>query len=516
MAEKPAALAQHKGQSGLWTVLDTPGLLWGILFLALFAMAARVPGSPDLWWHLRAGETILQIGQVPRSDLFSHTVAGKPWMDVYWLAQIVMYGIYSLAGLPGLMVATALVATLAFVPLAKAMRGNLFVRVFVLLLAAIVSAVSWVPRPQIVTFAFLSVTIWVLARFRRQPQGWFPLVVVPLFALWANCHGGFPAGLILIGSVVVGEVLERLLGWAGPETLSWKAVGRLALAGLACLAATLLNPYAYRVLLLPFQTVRMQVLQDLIQEWASPNFHLAHVQPFLVMLFLTILALALSPRRPALSDLVTVCIFTYLALLAGRNISLAALVIAPVLSLHATLVLAKVGQAPRLASLRRREGEPGFSLATRRILNGLILGVVLVATLGKTFYVVSATDDVIRQTYPVDAAAFVRQERPPREMFNSYNWGGFLMWELYPDYPVFVDGRTDLYDDSFLRRYLQVAWVQPGWEEVLEATGVQFALVEAGTLLDIWLAEDGGWDAAYRDGLAAIWVRRPSGDGASR
>ena len=143
----------------------------------------------------------------------------------------------------------------------------------------------------------------------------------------------------------------------------------------------------------------------------------------------------------------------------------------------------------------------------RRILNGLLLSLLAVAALGKAFYVISVSDDLILQAFPAEAVSFIREERLPREMFNPYNWGGYLIWELYPDYPVFVDGRTDLYDDSFLRRYLQVAWVQPGWEEVLEAHHVQFALVESGTLLDTWLARDAGWEQAYRDDLSAVWVR---------
>ncbi|MGQ9583984.1 MAG: hypothetical protein ACUVXG_01115 [Anaerolineae bacterium] len=497
-----AAPTQGKGH-----LLDTRGLLWGVFFLAVFAMAARVPASPDMWWHLRAGEVIARTGQFPYADLFSHTVAGKPWTDVYWLPQVVLYGVYAAAGLPGLMAVTALAVTLAYIPLARVTPGNLFVRAFALLLAAIAAAVSWVPRPQMVTFAFLSVTLWVLARFRQKPESRLPLVLIPLFALWANSHGGFPAGLICIGCAVAGWALERLVGWAGPETPSWKALGKLTLTAGTCLAATLCNPYTYRVLLLPFQTVGMQVLQDLIQEWAAPDFHLAHTQPFLGMLLLTVLALALSPRRPALSDLVSVCAFTTMALMAGRNISLAALVLAPVLSQHATWALERVAQAPRLAFLQCwGQPRPTPGRATR-VLNAGILCLLAVAALGKGVYVASVTDDAIRQTFPVGAARFIRQERLPREMFNPYNWGGFLVWELYPDYPVFVDGRTDLYDDPFLRRYLRVVWGQPGWEEVLREAGVHFALVEAGSLLDQWLGTCEGWRLAYRDDLAAVWVR---------
>jgi len=491
-------------------ILGTEGLVWGLVFLALFAMAARVPLDPDMWWHLAAGRAMAEGRQVLRADIFSHTVTGKPWTDVYWLAQIAMYGLYRLGGLAALMVATALSVVLAFVPLARVLRGSLFVRAFVLVLVAVASAVTWVPRPQMVTFAFLSLTLWLLDRHRRDSQSRVHWALVPLFALWANAHGGFPAGIILIACTLAGDVLERALGWATAEALSWRRMGGLALAGLLGLAATCLNPHTYRVLLLPFQTVRMEALQHLIQEWASPDFHQPWVWPFLALLLATALAWALSPRRPALRDLLAVSAFAYMAFLGGRNISLAALVMAPTLAEHGSLVLERLRQAPRLSALWAK-ATPATPPPARPALNAAVLAVALLAAAGKAAYVASVTEDALRQTYPVDALAFIRAARPPREMFNPYNWGGFCLWELYPDYPVFVDGRTDLYDDPFLREVLQVAWAQPGWQAVLERYRVRFALVEAGSLLDLWLQEEAGWTEAYRDGVAAVWVRQGGG-----
>lgn len=488
-------------------ILGREGLVWGIVFLALFAMAARVPLDTDMWWHLAAGRVMAESGQVLRADPFSHTVAGKPWTDVYWLAQLAMYGLHRLGGLPALMGATALSVVLAFVPLARVLRGGLFVRAFVLVLAAMASAVTWVPRPQMVTFAFLSLTLWILERHRQSRGSRIQWALVPLFALWANGHGGFPAGAILIACVIVGDALERALGWATAETLSWRRMGDFALAALLALAATCLNPHTYRVLLLPFQTVRMEALQQLVQEWASPDFHQPWVWPFLALLLGTALAWALSPRRPALRDLLSISAFAYMAFLGMRNISLAALVMAPTLAEHSSLALGRLRQVPRFSALWGKVSSPSPPPA-RPALNAALLALAFLAAMGKAAYVASVTDEAVRRTYPVDALAFIRTAQPPREMFNPYNWGGFCLWTLYPDYPVFVDGRTDLYDDPFLREYLRVAWVQPGWQAVLERHGIRFALVEAGSLLDFRLREEPGWVEVYRDGMAAVWVRQ--------
>jgi hypothetical protein len=92
-------------------------------------------------------------------------------------------------------------------------------------------------------------------------------------------------------------------------------------------------------------------------------------------------------------------------------------------------------------------------------------------------------------------------------MFNSYNYGAYLMWSLYPHYPVYTDGRTDLYDDAFLREYLNVSLGRPGWEKIFEARHINLVLIEADSLLGDRLQASEAWHEAYRDDLAAVYVR---------
>ena len=94
-------------------------------------------------------------------------------------------------------------------------------------------------------------------------------------------------------------------------------------------------------------------------------------------------------------------------------------------------------------------------------------------------------------------------------MFNTYNWGGYLIWSLYPRVPVFVDGRTDLYalNSQVLDDYTAVHWVRPGWEQILDRYGVGFVITERTGLLDTMLAQADGWQATYHDEISAIYVR---------
>jgi hypothetical protein len=107
---------------------------------------------------------------------------------------------------------------------------------------------------------------------------------------------------------------------------------------------------------------------------------------------------------------------------------------------------------------------------------------------------------------PVDAVRFLQAEQPPGPLFNSYNWGGYLIWEL-PNYPVFVDGRTDLYDDEFLTEYLSVVLAQEGWEEKLDRYQINLVLIEPESMLGRILDEQGHWQLLYGDHQAMIFAR---------
>jgi len=115
-------------------------------------------------------------------------------------------------------------------------------------------------------------------------------------------------------------------------------------------------------------------------------------------------------------------------------------------------------------------------------------------------------DKAQQQTAPVRAVEWLKQNRLTGPMYNSYNWGGYLLWAL-PQEPVFVDGRTDLYDDEFLREYFKVMFIRPGWQEALDKYSVRLALTERESFLATLLATQSDWRLAYRDDQAAIYTR---------
>jgi hypothetical protein len=495
----------HDQRPRYWGWLDTRRLVLLVTLAAVFAMAGRVPVDGDGWWHLASGRYIVERGSIPRADPFSHTKAGAPWIDNGWLSQVGFYLLYRWLGYAGLglLVATAAAAALALVWLQ--MTGGPFVRAFILVLAAIVSGPVWTVRPHLATYVLTASLGWLLYLWRRGRR-WALWVIPLLFVLWVNLHAGYTLGLALLASTAVGEGLDRLSDVCYPrrrDTRSWREIASLAAVGALALLLVPLNPYGFEMWGYPFYNAGQQVARQYIAEWASPDFHRLVNQPFAVILLLTLLVVGLSDRRGRWAELLPVVGFAYLTLQSQRTMGLFAVIAAPVLSRY----LGKPG-------LFRKK--PGFSEKTRflrgrALLNGTLALLLVGAALLKAGAVwrPSVVEAAVRQMgFPVDGADWIAQQRPAGLLYNPYQWGGYLIWQLTPDYPVFVDGRADLYGDEFLLDHLDLAAAAPGWEASLEAWGVRTALVTPEGALSRAMAASPNWERAYEDEVAVVYVRR--------
>ncbi len=485
--------------------LTLPRLATLLTFAGIFAMAARPSVDTDTWWHLRAGAWMVAHQQVLTLDVFSTTRFGQPWINHSWLSQIPLYITWQFFGYAGLNILTAVVVTAAWWFVHARCEGNAYLKGFTLVLGAAASAVFWSARPQMASFLLTAVFAYILGnyRWRGVDRLW---VLPPLMLLWVNLHGGFAIGFLLLLGTLAGQGVSVWLGQTGVGTLSWHQFRRLALVSVICLAMVALNPFGLALYLVPVRTVSIGVLQQFIQEWQSPDFHLAQFQPFIFLLLALIAATGLSRRRIDLTDLLLAGGFTYLGLVSARNVSTAALVITPLLTRHAAAFIEELrASRPRLAALV----DPPPAARTYPWLNGVLLALVLLAVLLK---VIDASLPATNEKYiatraPVQAVDYLAQVRPPGPIFNAYNWGGYIAWRLYPDYPVFVDGRTDLYDDALLREYLTAALGQPGYEQVLDRYGLNLVLVEQGSPLAQRLDGNALWQTLYSDTVSVVFQR---------
>jgi hypothetical protein len=327
-------------------------------------------------------------------------------------------------------------------------------------------------------------------------------------ALWVNVHGGFAFGFMLMILYLIGELLELIVDAVQTgEALrfAWRKrkalILGLMITGLACAAASVLNPHGVQMLLYPFKTVSIGVLQDFIQEWQSPNFHQTEVQPFLWLLFLTSIALALSPRRKTAVELILLLVLGYMSFVAARNIAQFALVAALILARHAQAAFSQV----KWKFGKGKDLHPRLATA----INWIILLVACFASVVKVASVSTAdiNQQAIAASQPTEAVAYIEREKPSGPLFNSYNWGGYVLWELYPDYLSFVDGRTDLFDDEILKRYLETWRADRGWEDFLDEWGIRLVLIEPWAPLAREL-QDADWILLYSDDQALVFRKQ--------
>ncbi len=492
--------------------MQTRKLVIWITFLAVFAMAATYAVDTDTWWHLRAGEWMAENRQFLQVDVFSHTRYGEAWYYPGWLVEIPMYWIYGLAGPGGLNFWTAGMVTLAFAFVWRVQQGNPYLRAFITILGAAASGVYWAARPYLVTFVLTAVYLWLLESWRWRDGEKYTrrLWLLPvLMVVWANSHGGFFTGFLLFAVYLAGEAWGWLSGRIiarrrphadSPGVDHASRLRTLGLVSLVTLLAACLSPVGPRLLLYPFQTVEIAALQAYIQEWQTPNFHDLSLQPFLWLFLLNLGAIGASRRRLAFTDFLLLAGFGYLGFLAARNIALFALAALPPLSRHSAVALQIAGRTLRLKPL-----EPETPPRLRR-LNLVLLGVVFLAVLARLLPVLpeEANAAHFRQQLPVAAAQAVAQAAPSGRLFNSYNYGGYLVWALR-DYPVFIDGRTDLYNDEIINEWLSAMRAEAGWEEIFRQRQIGVVLVEPQTPLAAVLAGQPGWEELYRDEIAVVY-----------
>jgi hypothetical protein len=482
-----------------------------LVFIAIFTMAVRMPADTDTWWHLASGRYIIEHRTIPSSDPFSHTRQGAPWINHGWLAQLFWYALYDLGSWPLLALGVAALVTLAWWLMWRQCEGNIYVRAVVVIWSAITSSVIWAARPQLISFLLAALVSYLLQRYKRgngRLVPWIPLVVM----VWANVHGGYAIAFILMGCYLVGELLNRLAMHNENVILSPRQLRHLVGVMLLSFGVVVLNPYTWQMWLYPFRTVGIGVLREFIQEWQSPDFHQVWQQPFLLLLLGALLALGRAGRRADFSDLTLLGVWTVAALLAGRNMALFALLSAPIVTRYASLALERQLEdwraLPHMQRLLDALIRPMTSGRFQTALHGTFLMLIVLAAALKIYLALqpAALQKAMRETLPVDAVSVLHSQRPPGALFNSYNWGGYLIFTLWPDYFVFVDGRTDLYDDDLLRQYLAIYTASDGWQERLARYDVRVVLVEADSVLARFLRREPGWREVFRDQVAALLI----------
>jgi hypothetical protein len=481
--------------------LSTTRVFLAALFLGLFAMAARNVTDPDIWWHLKTGQYIAEHNSVPHTDPFSYTRAGEPWVTHEWLTDFVLYELERTTGFGGLIVTFAAILSAAFFLLYLRCGRAPYVAGVATLCAAWATIPVWGVRPQVLSLLLTSLWLLILERSERNPKLlWWTL---PLTLLWVNLHAGFALGLALSALFLGGEWMERALGYSSLGHPS-QDPSRLRIPALILLLDLLivpLNPNGLRMFSYPIETLRSPAMQNYIAEWASPNFHHAEYWPVLLIVLATFATLSWSRLEGRtgelrLRDLLLLIVSLYAALCSIRLIPLFVLIAVPLISM-------------RLGNWPRSDSRPHSAPAARASLNAAILLAMAVFAAFHIAWVIRNQPQAEMQHFPAHAVAFLETRSPSRRIFNHYDWGGYLIWKLYPSTPVFIDGRADLYGRQLLDQFANTYQLKGTWRDPLRRWRVDTVLVPPDSALATGLRSSPGWTVSYEDSQAVILTALP-------
>ncbi len=540
------------------------------------AFALRRLENTDTWWHLASGRWIVKHGSIPSMDTLSWTVPDHPWINVQWLYDVLIYGIYRLGGPSLLVISSAICYTAAIAILLVNVRRHVgpIAAAALCAVAVMISQERYEIRPEMISYLLLSVMIWLYAtgRVSNSRRLWAVPVVM---LLWANTHSLFVLGMVIVISQMVGVLITDLpilpSGWRRPvEPVVRKKV---LTTGAVALAATLINPFFIKGATFPFKLIS-RISGDnpvfrAIGEFRRPfenyfvnNTVLAYRWFFffalaVVSAAIIIAALQRSARsavagkelsradrrrllreeqrrkgapsspvqeRPKevppvemhvdLADIAVLAGIAYLSLLARRNMAIFAIGGTPYIAACLALLAARFPQAlkPTLASVR-----------------GVLAAALILLVLGGYWFIASNgfykwTDDLrefglgqLDMRFPVRAAAFMKAQGLPGPLYNDLGNGGYLAWAEPIPGGVYMDGRLEVYDSDFFAQYMRELSDPGAWQAEMDRKGVQTVLQfywwgNMRTLIQ-YLLNDSRWALVYYDETSVLFVRRAGNEG---
>lgn len=438
------SIASLKLKHAAWPSLDH---LWLLLPIALVALRVQLtPIMPhDFWWHLAMGRVIAQTGHIPQVDAWSWTQHGQPYFDQPWLAQVLMYGVYRLGGVPLLALLQSVVLAGTFTLVYRLCQGEGAgprVAAGATLVGACLGFDNWQIRPQSYALPLFVLAFSVALRWRRTGRA--PLWVLPLLMLgWVNLHGTFVLLPVLCGAVWLGAVVQRWRTGTGP---AWRACAVFTGWNALALLATILNPHGIMIWRYVGGLLGDRSVQQFVAEWASPleDLHAPMTIVFLASLGVLVMLLVWRRQRVMFGDVVLLLPFTGLALQSVRNILWFGLVVAPL--------------AARLLAVQRPARKRAEVILFNRLVVAL-LATMLIVTLPwwKEALVPSPQLGalIVPQTATDAVAQLEALPTRPQRLFHDLGVGSYLTWAA-PAQPVFVDTRIELYRYDQWRDYIRL------------------------------------------------------------
>jgi hypothetical protein len=463
---------------------------WFVVCASLLYFFSYPEVDPDLWGHLFFGREIVQSGTLPSSNLYSFTASNHPWINHEWLAEVVFYALFYLAGSSGLILFKVVIGAVVVWILDFVIRKRFpsaLARVLTLIWAMAILSPGFNIRPQLFTFlllAFLLLLFHLYETGRRRILYGAPLLML----FWVNLHGGFAAGLGAWGLFAAAALFRTVRQGRGNGQASFQIVIPLALSVLVLM----LNPYGPDLLLFLWKDI---MLDRLITEWrAIPLFDASFLEFKLAFFALAFLSARKASYRRWEFFLSWLAFF--LALRHQRHTPLFAIIAAPLLAEVVEAIALRLQKSCREWILA-----VGFTVAAIYLLQGI----------GRIHWAHGFRLVVNPLEYPTQAADFLQRNGIRGNLVLPFDWGEYLIWKFYPEARVSIDGR---YTTAYPMEIIQQKWDwmegKKGWRKLLERYPAELAITNRYHPVTALMRKDPEWVYIYSDPVAFIFVRKVS------
>lgn len=499
----------------IFTFLTLPRLI--LLGCTLGMTSIFTLCDPDYYWHLKTGEYIIQTWSIPNQDIFSYTMEGEIWVLHEWLFEIILYAIYSSFGeisIKFLTVSIAFLSIFSIFSISKKHSSSRIAFLAVLFLYPILFVPFIAPRPQIISYIFFTFIIHSLFELKYFYNKTYLYYIPILMIFWVNLHGGYIVGIALL---LIFYCTEFLNLWfkTGCFKHAINTTKHLGLITIISIIATGVNPEFYQHLLYPFQVMSMGTSLDFINEWKSPDFHIIFGKGYLIFIFIFFLTELLKNKRSDFTEILLPLFFLMQGFIAVRHIPITLLTITPFLCKNITIITSQENIQELFTKLNhpwlKKSHSTNLSkdLGTKEYLfNWLILcSIILLFYMTPSAPHFQPYQDNKQAKVPEEAVNFIENNHIEGHIFNNYDYGGYLIYRLFPKQKIFIDGRADMYGDEFVEKYISIYYGDANWEKNFDEYNIQYIISGNNAPLRQLVLARGDFKLVYEDEYHSVLLK---------
>jgi hypothetical protein len=464
------------------------------VFSSGFYYFSFMTADTDLWGHIKFGEDLWVTKTLPHLDPYSFTAQQKRWINHEWLTELFMFFIYSRFGSAGLLIGKLLVgfAILAFLTRISLSRSNHYlIYVIIHLLGIGVMSPSFMTRPQLVTLLLLTAYLYIFHLYlERGVNGLWLLPLIMVF--WVNSHGGFVVGAGMFFIVVCSEGMSSFLKKSDQRRIRvlfiWMIVTNIS---------TLVNPYGHDIWFFLIQSLR---ISRHIGEWKPVGLFDASFIQFKLMAILFLVSLFMKRREKRLWEVGILVVSLVYAFKHQRHTAIFGILAVPYLVENWTLILKKADMGRLIKSV-----------GAYRLLVGFFFSIIVyqMSVTGNKYLRTGFNIVVDPKHYPIYAVHFLKENRLKGNILLPFEWGEYVIWKLYPDCKVSIDGRfRTAYPEHVLNDHIYATVDETVWRRLLDHYPADILLARRNRFSLNLMKAPGDWVYVYSDGISLLFIKK--------